>query len=259
MMEFVKMLSARNPILYYGGLVCLWAALICILISMFDNKQVMGVNAWIKPIKFFLSIWIFNWTMAFYLSLLPAERATPIRWYSIMAVIVFLIEIVIITGQAARGQLSHFNVSSPLNGALFSLMGVAIVTLTVWTAVAGLWFWRADAPPGFPAGFWWGIRFGILLCVVFSFEGMLMAGRLQHTVGAADGSDGLPLVNWSKQHGDLRVAHFVGLHALQVIPFLGFFLLKKPGEIIVASILYAGFALWLFLRAMAGKGINLFG
>ncbi len=258
MVEFLKMLSARNPVLYYGGWVCLLATVLCLLLSFFDHKQVMGINAWIKPIKFFISIWIFNWTMAFYLSLLPAERATAIRWYSIMVVIVFFIEMVIITGQAARGQLSHFNVSSPLNGALFSLMGIAIVTLTVWTAVVGLWFWLAEVPLNFSPGFWWGIRFGILLCVIFSFEGMLMASRLQHSVGAPDGGEGLPLVNWSKQHGDLRVAHFVGMHALQVLPLLGFFLLKRPGEIVTATILYAGFSVRLFLRAMSGKGINFF-
>lgn len=244
-----------NPVLYYSGLISLVCAAFALILVFVTGKEVMGINAWIKPMKFFLSIGIFNWTMALYLSYLPAEKATAVRWYSWMVVIVFFIELVIIAGQAARGQLSHFNVSSPLNGALFSLMGIAIMTLTVWTAVTAIWFFRAGVPEGLPAGFWWGIRLGIILCCLFSFEGMVMAKNLQHTVGAPDGSEGLPLLNWSKKHGDLRVAHFVGMHALQVLPLLGYFLLRRPAEIIAAAVLYGAGALWLFLRAMAGKGL----
>lgn len=251
--DFFKSLSEKNPILYYSGLVSLVLGLLCVLISNFDPKQVMGVNAWMKPFKFFISICIFNWTMAFYLSLLPEKFGKHIHLYSMMVVVVFAIELIIITGQAARGQLSHFNITTPTNAMLFSLMGVAIVTLSTWTAFVGIWFFKAPVPPGFSAGFWWGVRLGIVLFVVFSFEGMVMAQKLQHTIGAADGSKGYPIVNWSMQHGDLRIAHFVGMHALQVLPLFGYFVLRKPGEIIFAAILYSGLALWLFLRAMAGK------
>lgn len=251
----LQKIALANPVLYYSGLISLLFAVLAIILVFSTTNQVMGVNAWIKPLKFFLSIGIFNWTMALYLSYLPAERATAIRWYSWMVVIVFFIELTIIAGQAARGQLSHYNVSSPLNGALFSLMGIAIVTLTVWTGVTATWFFKAGVPEGFSNGYWWGIRLGIILFCLFSFEGMVMAKNLQHTVGAPDGGEGLPLLNWSKKHGDLRIAHFVGMHSLQVLPLLGYFLLKKPGEIMAAAIVYGAGSLWLFLRAMAGKGL----
>lgn len=255
MIEFFKGLSGKNPVLYFSGLISFWLALVFIVVSFFDTKQVMGINAWIKPIKFFLSIAIFNFTMAFYLSLLPPQMEKKVFIYSAMVVIVFFIEMVIITGQAAKGQLSHFNISTPLNGALFSLMGIAIVTLTVWTAITAIWFFKTPVPSGYSAGFGWGIRLGIILFAIFSFEGMQMAVLRRHTIGAPDGGEGLPLLNWSKQYGDLRIAHFVGIHALQVLPLLGYFLMKRPGEIIFASMAYGGLSLWLFLRAMAGKPI----
>ncbi len=251
----LQKLAQANPVLYFSGLVSFCMALVALAFVFLTNRQVMGVHAWIKPLKFFISIGLFNWTMALFLSHLPQERAGAIRWYSWMVVIVFMFEMLVIAGQAARGQLSHFNVSTPLNGALFSLMGVAILTLTIWTGITASWFFKTETPADVPAGYWWGIRLGLVLFCLFSFEGMVMARNLQHTVGAPDGGEGLPLVNWSKKHGDLRIAHFVGIHALQVLPLAGYYLLKRPGELIAAAVAYGAGSLWLFLRAMAGKGL----
>jgi hypothetical protein len=251
MTEVFQELQHRNALLYYAGFVNLLGAIVCMALILIDKRQLGGISIWIKPLKFFLSIMIFHWTMAWYLH--DLSKPVAVKWYSIMAVAVLAFEMVVIAGQAARGQLSHFNISTPVSGLLFSLMGVAIVILTSWTAVMGVMFWMKTTPDHLSAGYWWGIRLGIMVFVVFAFEGGLMAGRLQHTVGAPDGGPGIPLLNWSKNNGDLRVAHFVGMHALQVLPFLGCWLLKKPAEIIVLSFFYAVLAVYLFVRALGGK------
>jgi hypothetical protein len=79
---------------------------------------------------------------------------------------------------------------------------------------------------------------------------------------AADGSGaaaGLPVVGWRRDAGDLRVGHFVGLHALQVLPLVGAVLRRRrlrerqrAGLVHVAGVGYLGLTLlvtWQALRA----------
>jgi hypothetical protein len=97
----------------------------------------------------------------------------------------------------------------------------------------------------------WGIRLGLIIFLIFSMEGGLMSSRLTHTVGAPDGSAGLPVVNWSKEYGDLRVAHFFGMHALQILPLFGFFVAKRPAGVFLFGTVYFIFVTALLLQAMS--------
>ena len=83
-----------------------------------------------------------------------------------------------------------------------------------------------------------------------------MVGLLKHTVGGPDGGPGLPVVNWSTQYGDLRIAHFIGIHSLQVLPLFGNYFAKTKKQTIIFSVVYFLLASALFLQAM--KGIPLF-
>ena len=84
-----------------------------------------------------------------------------------------------------------------------------------------------------------------------------------HTVGAPDGGRGLPVTGWSVDHGDLRIAHFVGMHGLQVLPLLAWWIARRrvpPSErtqrnlIFVAATSYLalfGLILWQAFRAQS--------
>lgn len=250
MFQFFNILKERNKPLYYFGAACVGAAVVCMALIAADTTEVMGVNAWIKPFKFFLSSAIFAFTMGWIMFYLEEENKVLI--YSWVLIVVLAFETIYIAYQAGFGRLSHFNISSAFYGLMFSLMGIAITILTLWTAYIGYLFFSKNFP-GLPKSYVWGIRLGILFFVVFAFEGGLMAARLSHTVGAADGEAGLPLTNWSTKYGDLRVAHFLGMHSLQVLPLLGWYVARTTKTIFIAAAIYFILTSLSFAQALFGK------
>lgn len=80
-----------------------------------------------------------------------------------------------------------------------------------------------------------------------------MGSRMSHTVGAPDGGGGLRFLNWYRTNGDLRVAHFIGMHALQVLPLMAFYVLKNTKAVFVFSGLYLLLAVWVLVQALQGK------
>lgn len=207
-----------------------------------DHRLITGVPAWLKPTKFAISSAIFSGAMGWlfaYLTVWP--RLVKAAGWTIAAVLV--IEVAIIDVQAARGTTSHFNAATTLDAVLFGIMGFCIALLWLASVVilVALFRQRFDNP----AWGWW-LRMGMLVTVIGAGAGGLMvrptpsqAAALRtgqqvqavgaHTVGAPDGGPGLTGVGWSTQHGDLRVPHFFGLHAVQILPFLGWFLLRRQG------------------------------
>jgi hypothetical protein len=252
-MSFLNELKRRNTILYYYGWLYFIGGVVSLIMTQTSDTVVLGINAWIKPMKFFFSIWIFCWTMGWYMVYLSKKRA--VRIYNWVVVIVMLIEIVIITWQAANGRLSHFNLD-PFYSTLFVIMGIAISTLMAWTAVIGYYFFKQKLYT-VPMPYIWGIRFGILISVIFAFEGGIMGSMLSHTVGSTMGGAGLPIVNWSTEHGDLRVAHFIGLHALQIIPLFGYYVAKSNRSVKIFAAVY--FLVTSFLLIQAFRGLPLLG
>jgi hypothetical protein len=196
-----------------------------------DPRVITGAPAWLKPLKFAVSTSLYAFTLAWVFTYLPAWPWTR-RIVGAGTAAAFLVELLLIGGQAARGTTSHFNTATPFDAAVFAAMGIAILLQTLlatWLAVV-LWRQRfADPALG------WALRIGTLLTVLGAFTGGLMTqptaaqiadARLTrampisgaHTVGAPDGGPGLPITGWSTRHGDVRVPHFVGLHAWQALP-----------------------------------------
>jgi hypothetical protein len=242
--------------LFWIGAAMLLALIVVTLISISDTRLILGLNPWIKPMKFLVSVTIFLWTVAWFMPETQGSSASGlsrmVRWTIGGAMV---IEIACILLQSARGTTSHFNQRSAFDGAIFGVMGVAIFLNTL-AMMLFLWIIRRDTPPH-RAGYLWGIRLGVAIFLLASFEGAVIIANNAHTVGAPDGGPGLPLVNWSMTAGDLRIAHFFGMHAMQALPLLGFVLDRNriPGRnpVIAVSILWLAVMGGLLTLALQGR------
>ena len=241
-----------------------------------DPHTITGVPAWLKPAKFAVSTAIYSLTLAWVFGALP----TWARMRKVVGgttAVVFAIEVAIIALQAWRGTTSHFNISSPLNAVLFGVMGTLIVAQTVASAAVAVALWREHAFRDQAMG--WAMRLGMTLTIAGAATGGLMTrptpAQLEqartthvmtvsgaHTVGAPDGGPGLPGVGWSTAHGDVRVPHFVGLHALQVLPLFVVALRRRGWTeearvrvTIAAGVAYAGLFVTLLTQALRGQSL----
>ena len=262
-----------SPPLTAVGVLMLIVAGASVVGLLVDPRVITGAPAWLKPFKFAVSTAIYSLTLAWvfgWLSGWPRVRRA-VGW---VTAVVFVLEVAVIDVQAWRGTTSHFNVSTPLDMALFSVMGAAIVLQTVvsvWVAVA---LWRQHFTDGTLG---WALRLGMTLTIAGAFTGALMtrptAEQLAvaraggpmpvvgaHTVGGPDGGPGLPLTGWSREHGDVRVPHFVGLHAIQALALIAVALRRwrrpeavRVRALLVAASSYAALFLLLLWGALRGQ------
>lgn len=249
MSNFIQELQLRNATLFYYGLFCLLLAIAFLVLTKTTTTEVYGVNAWYKPFKFAFSTFLFAWAMAWYCHYLSNFNIHLFNW-SVILLLGF--EIAYIAIMAGKGDISHYNLRTPFYATMFSLMALAATLVTLYTAYVGFLFFTQSFPT-LPNYYLWAIRLSLVIFVIFSFEGFAMGSRLSHTVGALNDNSNWFIVGWSKTVGDLRVAHFIGMHALQVLPVLSFYVLKNTKVTILVSILYGLLAVVTLVQALQGK------
>lgn len=181
-----------------------------------DSRTVSGINPWIKPLKFEVSIIIFVTTVAWVLRYLESSIRRNIAWQTAACM---LVEIFIINFQAARGVRSHFNQSENLDRILFAFMGLAIAYNTFLLAKLFTLFIRGNFT--MPKVYLRSIQYSLVSILIATIPGGAMIAINNHTVGAEEGGPGLPFLNWSLMHGDLRIAHFMGMHGFQIFIIIG--------------------------------------
>ena len=208
-----------------------------------DPRTVLSQSNWAKTTKFSISLVFYTGTMLWIFGY-DTLRPRLSRFILSASDYTLGVEMVLMIFQGARAIPMHFNNATPFDARLFNIMAVTIVFLWFVNAL-GVAVLAAQRVPS--RAFAWSLRLGLIIALLGMLEGFLMttptppqmvlleAGQHTdmigaHTVGAPDGGPGLPLLGWSTTHGDLRIAHFVGLHGLQVIPLLGLFLMLRREE-----------------------------
>jgi len=268
----VKRLWQTSPELIATGVLMLIVLAGTMVGLVVDPRLITGAPAWLKPAKFAASIALYTATLAWFFTFIPEWTRTRrlIGWGTAAAMV---IEMAIIGSQAWRGTTSHFNRATPYDAILFGIMGLTIVAQTLSSIAVAVALWRQrfdDLSMG------WALRLGMTVTIVGALSGGLMtrptatqltaarAGQTMtvsgaHTVGGPDGGAGLPGTGWSREHGDLRVPHFLGLHAMQVLPVFAVLLARRrlPRQMraqltVIAGVSYATLFVILVIQALRG-------
>ena len=264
-----------SPPLTAAGLVLLAIAVPSLVGVFVDPRLITGAPAWLKPLKFAISTAVYSLTLAWIFQWLtgwPRVRRI-VGWTT---AIVFVLEVAIIDLQAWRGTTSHFNAATTLDRTLFGIMGAAIVIQTLVSVSVAVALWRqkfVDRTLG------WALRLGMTLTIAGAMTGPLMTrptdaqlaharagGSMTivgaHSVGGVDGGPGLPVTGWSREHGDVRVPHFIGLHAIQVLALIavGLRRWRRPEAVrvrvmLAAAASYGSLFLLLLWEALRGRSV----
>ncbi len=272
---FLRVLWRNSPPLMVVGILMLVVAVPSLIGVFVDPRIITGAPAGLKPFKFAISTALYSLTLAWMFTWL-SDWARVRRVAGWTTAVVFVLEVAIIDTQAWRGTTSHFNASTPLDRVLFFTMGAAIMVQTFVSMAVAVALWRqrfADRTLG------WALRLGMMLTIAGALTGPLMTrptaeqladararGHITtvgaHTVGALDGGPGLPVTGWSREHGDVRVPHFIGLHAIQALALVavGLRRLRRPDTVRVRVVLaaaasYVSLFLLLLWQALRGQSV----
>jgi hypothetical protein len=265
--------------------ICLWhVAMIplVMLLYLIYPVEITGVNGWVKPLKFALSSAVYAGSIAWIATLLP----TSSRWYTLASwtiAVSLLIETTLITLQVARGTVSHYNISTPLDTTIYSLMATFISMLATANIIClCIVLFHKAIPSIIRIACGWGLGIsvvgmvaGVLMTSVNVAPSQLHTMQVDqkapasygaHSVGVDDGGPGLPFVGWSTVAGDLRVGHFVGLHGLQVLPVFASLLIsgrllrrstsvQHQQLVQLVGIAYTACTVLLILQAWRGQSV----
>ncbi|CAM4383987.1 hypothetical protein [Deinococcus marmoris] len=262
-----------NRPLTFVGLLSVILLLVCLVGMVVDNRMVTGMPAWDKPAKFAISFLLYSFTLIWMLGFIEGKRARLARIVSALTAVGAVVELLIITAQAARGTTSHFNVGASLDATLYYLMGGFVLLIWLMNLLAAALLLLQPLPD---RAFAWSLRLGLVLTLIGGSIGAVMTAPTSaqlgqdpptvvgaHSVGGTDGGPGLRFLGWSTTHGDLRVSHFVGLHALQAGPLL-FWLVgrrrswtarQRVGLVWTAAGAYLGLITLLFWQAQRGQSV----
>ncbi len=256
---------------------CAIIAVLAVFGVLADPRQILGQPIWAKTTKFAISLSLYGVTMTWMLSMLKT-RASRIAGNIIGSMLI--LEMVLLITQAIRGRAMHFNVATPIDTALWGTISFGILVFSIAAIVVTMLLLRVKLESRVLA---WSLRLGLILAIVGFAQASLMTGpntlqmnalksgqKLEfigaHTVGTIqDGGAGIPFLGWSTDHGDLRIGHFIGMHALQIIPLLGIFLMRRRsrwfsenhqvGLVFITAIGYLGIVALVTWQALRDQSI----
>ncbi|MEV7094726.1 hypothetical protein AB0M80_18010 [Amycolatopsis sp. NPDC051045] len=234
----VTLRAWHRPLVVLAGAMGVLCA-ISLLGLLFDDRTLVNAPIWLKPVKFSLSFGMYALTLAWLLTHVRRGRRAGWWFGTVFAAGIGMDFVLLVWQMIFRGRTLHFNQATPADDAINNLVAGGAYTAWLMTAAVAVLLLFQRLPDRALSS---ALRWGAALAVVGMYVATLMFspspaqqavleanGKFStfgaHSVGVEDGGPGLPVVGWSTVGGDLRIPHFVGIHALQVLPLVAFGLL----------------------------------
>ena len=226
-------ISWTSKLLVIYGLFMVLALILTYAWSLNDDRLIRDVGVWVKPMKFMAATALFAWTTVWVIKVANSQvdQSETYRWIAVLLVSTSFFEVVYISYQASQAAASHYNVSDPFHAFMFGVMGLAAVGLTATQAWLAWEIWKEQRGADMPVETL-GVIIGLVLTFVLSTISGFMLGGHQPPAG-----QGLPVVGWHAVK-DIRPAHFLGVHAQQLIPLWGLIASKFMGSFSNAGLLW---------------------
>jgi hypothetical protein len=247
--SFFAALNTTDRLLSQFGWVLLLTIPLFAAMGVFHAGALATVTPWIKPIKFAISFATFAWTVSLILQELRCSQAL-ISWVRRAIVASVTLEMLCLSAQAWRGVAPTASTTDwliqQMTTAMVSVNTAILVGLL--TAFCGNKNWIRTADRAMVIS----IRLSIVIFLLGNAVGGYMLARGSHTVGAADGGPGLPFLNWSTIGGDLRIAHFIAIHAIQIVPLFAWLLWQMTPQPALKQRRIAVYAVAALVALMVG-------
>lgn len=234
------------------GLIPLYAAM------ALDTRIFQGESPWMKPVKFHYALVVYAGSLAFFARYMPeaTRKSRAWRWFTAAVVFAIMAEVTWLSAAAMVNTASHFNTEIPVFTAVYSLMGAFAVLLTSASLVMGISVWR-NRVTGLHPPLHLSVALGLILTFALTIPvAGYLSGNGGHFVG--NSTRELMIMGWSRDAGDLRVAHFLATHALHFVPVAGLLAVWLAGEhtkrlVWLAATGFAALVIFTFVQALQGR------
>ncbi|MDY7579619.1 hypothetical protein RGU70_14985 [Herbaspirillum sp. RTI4] len=228
-----------------------------------DQRALDGVNVWMKPLKFALALAMHFATFFIIVICLPNQSGDSYAMTVTASVSAFagIAELGYIALQAGRHRNSHFNLATPWEALAYRLMGLGSIALISPAILIGVVL--CTQPPPWPSAVIAGTAASLFLGFGLTLlTGLSMGARMSHFNDQQGNSQRtMWLTGWSLDRADLRPAHFLGTHTIQVVPLAAIMAsrLLPPGTALVAclglALAWSALTLGILLATLRGKSL----
>jgi hypothetical protein len=249
-MSLFSIIYQRNKWLYWTGCLFFFTAKVCLGLFLFDIKQISGVYIWLAPFQIAMGSGVLLFTMAWLLHVINNKNHR--NWVSIIYLFAVLSVFILNAFHAVRGKTFNSLQQTPLDEFVnYLTILFCLIIFINQVIITGMIFLQKKNMHS--QHYTWGIRSAMMVFSIFMLISLVIyfAGhKINPSLNVFDVFFGMA---WGNQSIYLKISYYLGLHSIQLIPLLSYYLFEKKKQVIVFSFAYITLIILLLFLGIFGK------